>query len=125
MVLSGRTSSLRPSALFSYRPGPRWKCLRLPMLTCILLSRRITFCEGRNRSGKKRDALPPRMARLSKSFDSELRKMRCLEFLARSRRSYGKSVPNTSGTEQRQTGFNARRKMYLDFNGTDSPFLIL
>jgi hypothetical protein len=65
----------------------------LRKLDCIVLSSQITFREGRNRRGKRRDALPPRMARLSESFNSELREMRCLEFTARSRRRYGKSVP--------------------------------
>ena len=57
-----------------------------------LLSFQIALREGRDRR-KRRDALPPRMARLSKSFNSELCKMRCLELMARSRRRYGKSVP--------------------------------
>src|ERR1700730_19014498 len=60
----------------------------LRMLGCIYFFQ-ITFLEAANRREKRRDALPPRMARLSKSFNSELRKMRCLEFMARSRRRYG------------------------------------
>ena len=35
-------------------------------------------------AGKRRDALRARMACLSESIDSELRKMRCLEFVATS-----------------------------------------
>src|SRR5206468_4551811 len=46
-----------------------------------------------SKRGKRRAALPPRMARLSKSFNSKLCKIRCLEFAAKSRRKYGKSVP--------------------------------
>ena len=65
----------------------------LRKLDCIVLSSQITFREGRNRREKRRDALPPRIARLSESFNSELCKMCCLEFTARSRRRYGKSVP--------------------------------
>jgi hypothetical protein len=65
----------------------------LRKLDCIVLSSQIIFREELDRRGKRRDALPPRMARLSESFSSELCKIRCLEFTARSRRRYGKSVP--------------------------------
>src|SRR6267154_225653 len=63
------------------------------VLGCILVSSQITFREAPNRRGKRHDALAPRMARLSRSSNAELRKIRCLEFMARSRRRYGKSVP--------------------------------
>src|SRR5437867_10041346 len=42
--------------------------------------------------GKRRAALPPRMARLSKSFNSELCKICCLAFTAKSRRRYGNRI---------------------------------
>ena len=42
--------------------------------------------------GKRRAALPPRMARLSKSFNSELCKICCLAFIAKSRRRYGNRI---------------------------------
>ena len=45
------------------------------------------------RRGTRRDALPPRMARRSKSSNAELCKTCCLDVTARSRRWYGKSVP--------------------------------
>ena len=42
---------------------------------------------------KKRNALPPRMPRRSKSSNAGLCKICCLDFTARSRRRYRKSVP--------------------------------
>src|SRR5882724_6976741 len=58
-----------------------------------LLSGNAPLFEEDGMAGKRRDALAPRMARFSESFNSELSKIRCLERIARSRRRYGKSVP--------------------------------
>jgi len=94
----------------------------LRMLGCILVSFQITLREARNRRGKRLDALPPRMARLSDSLNSELCKMRCLESMARSRRRYGKwARVGHTGMERvraRDDGVSAP-----EFNDTPTPML--